>query len=76
MKKLIAMLLTAVLMLALAGPASAATTMNWDWGKARVSIGKAAGEMVREEQAIIEPVNQGEQYLWQKVWSRYLEWWK
>ena len=50
MKKLIAIILTLVLVLSLTVPASAATTMRWDWGKAQTSIGKAISGMVQEQQ--------------------------
>mgnify|MGYP003289599124 CR=1 FL=1 len=50
MKKLIAILLALVLALSLTVPASAATTMRWDWGKAQASIGNVAAQIVREQQ--------------------------
>lgn len=50
MKKLIAITLTLLLVLTLIVPASAATTMRWDWGKARGSIGKAISQIVQEQQ--------------------------
>ena len=50
MKKIIAILLALVLILTLIVPASAATTMHWDWGKARASIGNAAAQIVQEQQ--------------------------
>ena len=50
MKKLIAITLTLLLTLTLIVPASAATTMHWDWGKAQTSIGNAADQIVQEEQ--------------------------
>lgn len=50
MKKLIAILLALVLALSLTVPASAATSMHWDWGKARQSIGNAAAQIIREQQ--------------------------
>ena len=50
MKKIIAFLLTMVLILSLIVPASAATTMNWDWNKASGSIGKAISEIIQEQQ--------------------------
>ena len=46
MKKLIAFALTLLLILTLIVPASAATTMHWDWGKARGSINNAVTEIV------------------------------
>ena len=49
MKKLIAITLTLLLILTLIVPASAATTMHWDWGKAQSSIGKAISEIVQEQ---------------------------
>ena len=49
MKKIIAILLALVLAMSLAVPASAATTMRWDWGKARQSIGNAAAQIVQEQ---------------------------
>ena len=49
MKKLTAIALTLLLILALAVPASAVTTMRWDWGKARESIGNAAAQIVQEQ---------------------------
>ena len=48
MKKLIAFALTLLLILTLIVPASAATTMHWDWGKARGSIDKAISQIVQE----------------------------
>lgn len=50
MKKLIAILLALVLALSLTVPASAATTLHWDWGKAQTSIGNAAAQIVQEQQ--------------------------
>ena len=50
MKKLIAITLTILLTMTLIVPASAATTMRWDWGKAQASIGKAISEIVQEQQ--------------------------
>lgn len=50
MKKLIAITLTLLLILTLIVPVSAATTMRWDWGKARQSIGNAAAQIIREQQ--------------------------
>ena len=50
MKKLIAITLTLLLILTLIVPASAATTMHWDWGKARSSIDKAISQIVQEQQ--------------------------
>ena len=50
MKKLIAIALALMLIFTLIVPASAATTMHWDWGKARGSIGKAITEIVQEQQ--------------------------
>ena len=49
MKKLTAIALTLLLILALAVPASAVTTMRWDWGKARESINHAAAQIVQEQ---------------------------
>ena len=49
MKKLIAITLTLLLILTLIVPASAATTMHWDWGKARGSIDKAISQIVQEQ---------------------------
>ena len=49
MKKLIAITLTLLLILTLIVPASAATTMQWDWGKAQQSIGKAISQIVQEQ---------------------------
>ena len=49
MKKLIAFALTLLLILTLIVPASAATTMHWDWGKARGSIDKAISQIVQEQ---------------------------
>ena len=49
MKKLTAIALTLLLILALAVPASAVTTMRWDWCKARESIGNAAAQIVQEQ---------------------------
>ena len=50
MKKFIAIALALLLILTLIVPASAATTMRWDWGKARASINTAASQIVQEEQ--------------------------
>ena len=50
MKKLIAITMALLLILTLIVPASAATTMHWDWGKARGSIGKAISQIVQEQQ--------------------------
>ena len=50
MKKLIAITLTLLLILTLIVPASAATTLHWDWGKAQASIGNAAVQIVQEQQ--------------------------
>lgn len=50
MKKLITFALILLLILTLIVPASAATTMHWDWGKAQSSIGKAISEIVQEQQ--------------------------
>lgn len=50
MKKIIAFALILLLILTLIVPASAATTMRWDWGKARTSIGNAAAQIVQEQQ--------------------------
>ena len=50
MKKLIAITLTLLLILTLIVPASAATTMRWDWGKAQSSIGKAISQIVQDQQ--------------------------
>ena len=41
--------MTLLLILTLIVPASAATTMHWDWGKARGSIDKAITEIVQEQ---------------------------
>ncbi len=49
MKKLITFALILLLILTLIVPASAATTMHWDWGKAQSSIGKAISEIVQEQ---------------------------
>lgn len=49
MKKLIAITLTLLLILTLIVPASAATTMHWDWGKARGSIDKAISKIIQEQ---------------------------
>lgn len=49
MKKLIAITLTLLLILTLIVPVSAATTMRWDWGKARGSIDKTISEIVQEQ---------------------------
>lgn len=54
MKKLIAITLTLLLILTLIVPASAATTMHWDWGKAQSSIGKAISEIVQEQTEPVE----------------------
>lgn len=51
MKKLIAITLTLLLILTLIVPASAATTMHWDWGKAQASVNNAATDLIREEQS-------------------------
>ena len=54
MKKLIAILLALLLILTLIltliVPASAATTMRWDWGKAQASIGNASAQIIQEQQ--------------------------
>ena len=50
MKKLITFALILLLIFTLIVPASAATTMHWDWGKARGSIGKAISQIVQEQQ--------------------------
>ena len=50
MKKLTAIALTLLLVLCMDVPASAVTTMRWDWGKARQSIGNAAAQIVQEKQ--------------------------
>lgn len=50
MKKIIAILLALVLALSLIVPASAATTMRWDWNAARQSIGNAATQIIQEQQ--------------------------
>lgn len=55
MKKIIAFTLTLLLILTLAVPASAATTMRWNWGKALDSIGAAAAEIIRETEPATEP---------------------
>lgn len=55
MKKLIAILLALVLALSLTVPASAVTTMRWDWGKAQASIGTAAAQIVQEAEPATEP---------------------
>ena len=49
MKKLIAITLTLLLILTLIVPASAATTMHWDRGKARGSIDKAISQILQEQ---------------------------
>ena len=49
MKKLIAITLALVLICTLIVPASAVTTMHWDWGKARASIGNAAARIIQEQ---------------------------
>lgn len=49
MKMFIAITLTLLLILTLIVPASAATTMRWDWGKARGSIGKAISQIIQEQ---------------------------
>ena len=49
MKKLIAITMTLLLILTLIVPASAATTMHWDWGKARGSIDKAISQIIQEQ---------------------------
>lgn len=49
MKKLIAITLTLLLVFTLIVPASAATTMHWDWGKARGSIDKAISQIIQEQ---------------------------
>ena len=49
MKKLIAITMTLLLILTLIVPASAATTMHWDWGKAQSSIGKAISQIIQEQ---------------------------
>lgn len=54
MKKLIAITLALLLILTLIVPASAATTMHWDWGKAQSSIGKAISEIAQEQTEPIE----------------------
>ena len=51
MKKLIIILLTlAMAVILIAVPASAVTTMRWDWGKAQTSIGNAAAQIIRDQQ--------------------------
>lgn len=50
MKKLITFALILLLIFTLIVPASAATTMHWDWGKAQKSIGNAAAQIVQEQQ--------------------------
>ena len=50
MKKIIAILLALVLALSLTVPASAATTMRWDWNAARQSIGNTATQIIQEQQ--------------------------
>ena len=50
MKKLIALTLALVLICTLIVPASAATTMRWDWDKAQTSIGNAATQIIRDQQ--------------------------
>lgn len=49
MKKLIAFALILLLIFTLIVPASAATTMHWDWDKAQSSIGKAISEIVQKQ---------------------------
>ena len=49
MKKLTAIALTLLLVLCMAVPASAVTTMRWDWGKAQQSINHAAAQIVQEQ---------------------------
>lgn len=49
MKKLIAITMALLLILTLIVPASAATTMHWDWGKARGSIDKAISQIIQEQ---------------------------
>lgn len=48
MKRILAIFLALMLIIALALPASAATTMKWDLGKAQQSINKTATELVQE----------------------------
>ena len=91
MKKLIAITLTLPLIFTLIVPASAATTMHWDWGKAQSSIGKAITEIVQEqhtepteileaEYELVEGINEeiytGQEYPeWPKHRHDWLYWW-
>lgn len=49
MKKLIAIAITLMLIFTLIVPASAVTTLKWDWGKAQKSINHAAAQIVQEQ---------------------------
>lgn len=72
MKKLIVITAVLVLMLTLSVPASAVTTMKWDWNKARSSIGKVASGMVQEQQT--EPAEA--EYTVEESGHRWLEWYR
>ena len=50
MKKIIAILLSLLLALSLTVPASAATTMRWDWDKALQIICNAATQIIQKQQ--------------------------
>lgn len=56
MKKVLAMVMAVVIMVSMfVVPASAATTMKWNWGAAQKSINSAISQIVQKEQAETEP---------------------
>ena len=61
------LVLLLVLLLTLAEPASAVTTLQWDWKRAGDSIGKAISGMVQEKQ---EPEEQ--EPAWPEGWRELL----
>lgn len=56
MKKVLAMMMAVVIMVSMfVVPASAATTMKWNWGAAQKSINSAISQIVQKEQTETEP---------------------